>query len=336
MAEDGFTDPRDVVHHPRRRFVLYGHAEAEGHLLRAVQSGKLHHAWLISGNEGIGKATLAYRFARFLLAGGGPQAAGLAVSPEGSASRQIAAGAHPDLFVLERALDTKNKKLKTVIAVEDTRDAIQFFSRTAGAGGWRVGIVDEAGDLNKESANALLKVIEEPPEKAVFLIVAHRLGTVLPTIRSRCIHLPLKPLSTADTVKVLQEISPGAEQPLIEAAELSGGSPGRALQLIDSKGARAFAAFLAQTQLSPAACVELGGQFAHRDNAADFAIFTDLLTSWIAAEARRRALAGDGEKLARAHGDIVYSIRQTDALNLDRRQTVVDALLRLDEALKAS
>jgi DNA polymerase III subunit delta' len=341
MAEDTLSDPRDVAHHPRRRLTLYGHEEAENHLLRAVQAGKLHHAWLISGNEGIGKATLAYRFARFLLSGGGPQAAALAVSPDRPASRQIAAGAHPDLFVLERAVDTKNKdkkyhKLKTVISVDDARDAIQFFSRTAGAGGWRIGIVDEAGDLNKESANALLKIIEEPPEKAVFLILAHRLGTVLPTIRSRCIHLPLKPLSTADTVKVLREVSPGAEGPLAEAAELSRGSPGLAMQLIGSRGAKAFAAFLGQKQLSPTACIELGMHFAHRDNAADFAIFTDLLTGWIAAEARRRGLAGAGEKLARAHGDIVYSIRQTDALNLDRRQTVVDALLLLDEALKAS
>lgn len=335
MAQD-FTDPRDVAWHPRRRTVLYGHAGAEDRLLRATQGGKLHHAWLVSGNEGIGKATLAYRFARFLLAGRHASARSLAVDPQHPAARQIAAMAHPDLFVLERAIDTKNKKLKTVIAVDDTREASQFFARTAGVGGWRVCIVDEAGDLNKESANALLKVIEEPPERAVFVVVSHRPGAVLPTIRSRCIHLALNPLGVEDTMRVLREVSPGDEGPLTDAAGLSRGSPGRALQLIDSKGARAFAAFLAQGRLSPAACVELGGHFAHRDNATDFAVFSDLLTDWIAARARDRGLAGGGEQLARAHDDIVYSLRQTDALNLDRRQTVVDALLLLGEALKAS
>ena len=166
--------------------------------------------------------------------------------------------------------------------------------------------------------------------------VAHRLGAMLPTIRSRCIHLPLKPLSASETGRVLQAASEASPEAIAEAAGLSQGSPGRALQLLDSKGARAFGAFRAAPRLTPATCVSLGMNFAHRDNAEDFSVFSELLTGWIAEEARRYADAHKGLVLARAHGQITRSIRQTDALNLDRRQTVVDALMLIGDALKAS
>lgn len=333
MAAEDIRDPRDVESHPRRRTTLYGHAAAEERLLSAVNSGKLHHAWLISGTEGIGKATLAYRFARFLLSQPKRSATTLAVSPEHPAARQIAAGAHPDLLTLERAFD--GKKLKTEIAVEDVRGTTSFFARTAGAGGWRVCIVAEAGDLNKASANALLKILEEPPQRAVFLIVCHRIGAILPTIRSRCIHLPLAPLADADVRRVLEEVDAG-EGISEEAIALSGGSPGRALKLATSRGAKAFETFRKLPRLTVPAAVEIGAQFAHRDSADDLAIFGDLLSGWIAAEARRRIASGNAARLAQAHGEIVASLRKADALNLDRRQTAVDALLLLDEALKAS
>jgi DNA polymerase-3 subunit delta' len=334
MAEE-FQDPRELTYHPRRRHSLLGHQAAEQRLLRAAQSGKLHHAWLLSGPEGIGKATLAYRFARFLLARPAVDAPDLAVSPDHAAARLIAAGAHPDLLVVERAVDPRAKRLKSEISVDNAREASSFFGRTAGAGGWRLCIVDEAGDLNKESANALLKIIEEPPERAVFLIVCHRVGALLPTIRSRCMHLPLKPLSEADTRRVLDEIDPGGAAAHGAAAALAAGSPGRALRLSDSKGAKAFETFRKLPRLSLVSALEIGAQFSHRDRAEDLAVFGELLTAWIAAEARRRGLAGGGAKLAKTHGDIVASLRKADALNLDRRQTAVDALLLLDEALKA-
>lgn len=332
MAED-FTDPRDVPHHPRRRFSLVGHEAAEMRLLQAALSGKLHHAWLISGPKGIGKATLAYRFARFLLS---KNAQSLDIAPDSMASRLVAAGSHPDLLVIERGLDLKNKKIKTEIVVDDARTTSQFFARTAGLGGRRVCIVDAADDLNAESANALLKVIEEPPSDSVFLLVCHRLGRLLPTIRSRSIHLPLKPLTAEQAVSVVSEISHAPGEEVAQAVNLSQGSPGRALQLLQSKGAGAFAAFLAAGRLTPAACVTLGANFAHRDNQEDFTVFAELLTGWIAAEARRQATSRRGRELARVHEEIAGSIRQTDALNLDRRQAVVDALMMLQAALKAS
>lgn len=332
MAED-FADPRDVPQHPRRRFHLYGHEDAEDRLLQAAVSGKLHHAWLISGPKGIGKATLAYRFARYLLAKG---AADLHVPPEARAARLISAGSHPDLLVIERALDPKNKKIKSEIAVDDARLAGQFFSRTAGSGGYRIAIVDSADDLNAESANALLKIIEEPPAKSLFLIVCNRLGAMLPTIRSRCIHLPLKAISLADTERVLGEVCKASHADVAEAARLSQGSPGRALQLLESKGAKAFAAFLATQRLSDSACVSLGANFAQRNNNEDFAVFSELLSGWVAEQARAAAGRPKGLALAKAHEEITRSIRLADALNLDRRQAVVDALTALGEALKAS
>jgi len=343
MAED-FKDPRDVPWHPRRAAELVGHKAAEARLLQAHQAGKLHHAWLISGPRGIGKATLAYRFARFLLqvptAQGAKAHTTLHIAPEGHVFRQVAAASHPDLLVIERAVDPRAKRLKTEIAVDDARDAQGFFARTSGAGGWRVAIVDAADDLNSESANALLKVIEEPPKQSIFLIVCNQPGRMLRTIRSRCLHLPLAPLSTDETLKVLGHLPPGAveaeEGGLHEAADLSRGSPGKSLDLIGSRGAAAFGEFLKRSKLSPSTAVEIAAAFSGRETAEDYFIFCELLVGWIGEQGRAAGLRGHGEALARAHDDINASLRQADALNLDRRQTVTDALMRLEEALKAS
>lgn len=342
MAEE-FKDPRDTPWHPRRAAEFVGHKAAETRLLQAHQSGKLHHAWMISGPQGIGKATLAYRFAKFLLQV--PQAEqakahnSLYIAPETQAFRQVAAGAHPGLLVIERAVDQRAKKLKTEIAVDDARKAQDFFGQTAGAGGWRVAIVDPADEFNAASANALLKLIEEPPKQSIFLLVCHQPGRILRTIRSRCLHLPLEPLRTEETLRVLRNLPPGAveaEEGLNQAAELSRGSPGRALDFMGSKGAAAFAEFLKRSKLSPSTAVEIATAFSGRETAEDYYIFCDLLVGWIGEQARSAAMSGRGDALARAHGDINTSLRQSDALNLDRRQTVTDALMRLEEALKAS
>jgi DNA polymerase-3 subunit delta' len=342
MAEE-FKDPREVLWHPRRASALIGHEEAEAKLLRAHQSGKLHHAWLITGPRGIGKATLAYRFAKFLLhvpdPGRAREFTGLHVAPETKASRFVTASAHPDLLVIERSVDTRNKRLKTEIAVDDAREAQNFFALTSGAGGFRIAIVDCADDLNTESANALLKIIEEPPRKSIFLIVCHQPGRLLRTIRSRCLLLPLDALGLEGTLRVLnalpQEAIDGDSQALQQAAELSRGSAGRALELVGSKGASAYTEFLKRAKLSPVAAAEIGGKFGGRDAAEDYVIFCELLVDWIAHKAREAGLAGKGQALAAAHDEISASLRLADSLNLDRRQTVTDALTRLEMALRA-
>ena len=191
---------------PRANACLIGHRAAEEELADGYLHGKLHHGWLICGPKGIGKATLAYRFARFLLAGGpkdpglfGEASGGLAVDESDPVFQRVAQSGHGDLFSVERGYDEQKKRLRSDIIVSDIRGLAGFFSRTAAEGGWRVAIIDAADEMNNNAANAVLKVLEEPPANTVLLLVCHRPGRLLPTIRSRCRMVALNPLS-ADNV----------------------------------------------------------------------------------------------------------------------------------------
>ena len=183
--------------HPRLAERLIGHEAAEFELLSAYREGRLAHAWLIGGPEGVGKATLAWRFARFLFANPDPNAPAvraardLSVDPNSPAARHLASLAHPDFSLVRRGWQTDKKKFSSEIRVDDIREALQVFQMSAAFGGWRVCLVDCAEDLNANGANALLKMIEEPPPRSLILIVSHRPGQVLPTIRSRCRRLRL-------------------------------------------------------------------------------------------------------------------------------------------------
>src|SRR6478672_2205435 len=194
-----------AVRHPRETTALFGHGEAETALLDAYRSGRIPHAWLIGGAAGIGKATLAYRMARFVLAHRTPQAADvqraetLWVDPSNLVARHVAAGAHGGLLTLERSLNDKGV-MRTVITVDETRETIGFFGSTAAVDGWRVCVVDTVDELNPNAANALLKVLEEPPQQSLFLLVSHAPGKVLPTIQSRCRKLALRSLAVADVI----------------------------------------------------------------------------------------------------------------------------------------
>lgn len=186
---DGFT-------HPRATRALFGHAEGEQTLLNAFRSGHMHHGWLIMGSDGIGKATLAYRAARYFLAAEGDRTGdGLTVTEGCAADRQITALSHPSLLVIRRNFDTKTKRFPTAITVDEVRRLKGFLARSAEQGSWRVVIVDKADELNLNAANALLKSLEEPPAQTVFFLVSTYPGRLLPTIRSRVRTLQLSALS---------------------------------------------------------------------------------------------------------------------------------------------
>src|SRR5882757_4427494 len=233
------VEPQFAAVHPRETTDLFGHREAETALLNAYRSGRIPHAWLIGGAQGIGKATLAYRIARFVLAHRSPlafdvqRAETLGVDPSDPVARHVAAGAHGGLLTLQRTLNDKGV-MRTVITVDETRETISFFGSTAAVDGWRVCIVDTVDELNPNAANALLKILEEPPQQSLFLLVSHAPSRVLPTILSRCRKLPLRPLTSDDVISAVTAATDiGNDDPaLAEAATASEGSVGRALTLL--------------------------------------------------------------------------------------------------------
>src|SRR5262249_49118300 len=242
------ADARDDTEppHPRETTVLFGHGEAEQVLLEAYRSGRIPHAWLIGGPNGIGKATLPSRMARFVLANPNPaapvvrKAKSLALPDDDRTLRRIAAQGHPDLLVLERVVNEKTGKLYTVIRVDDVRRTVPFFGSTAGEGGWRGCIVDTADELQyPQAANALLKILEEPPANALLLLISHAPARLLSTIRSRCRRLTLRPLSASDVASAAalalgRELGREADEgELREASALAEGSVGRALALLE-------------------------------------------------------------------------------------------------------
>src|SRR6187455_989058 len=307
---------------------LFGHAEAEYTLLDAYRGGRIPHAWLIGGETGIGKATLAYRMARFVLAYPDPampavqKAQSLAVPEDHPTARRIAGQAHSDLLVLERVINEKTGKLFTVTRVEDVRRTVPFFGSTAGEGGWRVAIVDPLEDLNRAGENALLKVLEEPPPRAMLLLVSHAPGRVLPSIRSRCRTLILRPLAAEDIVRAMTAAmrENGSADEMLVAAGAADGSVGRALALLE-----ADALELRQQvnglldrlpALDPRALHALGDEIAGTQ-AETLAAFMDAVNAWLSA--RLQSGRQDGARLARVAevwAAVNNAAREAEAYNL--------------------
>jgi DNA polymerase-3 subunit delta' len=316
---------------PRANAHFLGHGPAVAALHTAATSGRLHHAWLLGGGGGIGKATLAYRFARWLLAGAA--SADLSVDPTHPAFKRVAANTHADLLTIDRRLNEKTKKMQTEIVIDTVHEVGRFLRLTAGEGGWRVVVVDGAEDMNRNAANALLKLLEEPPKRAILLLVSHAPGRLLPTIRSRCRSLNLGPLEDGEVARLLADYAPDlGEAERRRIARLSEGSIGTALTLAEENGI-AIAALVDEALGGP---VPAGRAQAIADAAAraedGFEIFFALLRSGLAAATRRAARLPSAANLARQVAvwhEFGKIEREVQNLNLDKRAAIIVALSQL-------
>ncbi len=321
---------------PRRASRLVGQGAAEAAFLQAWRGGRIHHAWLLTGPPGIGKATFAYRVARFVLTGGcGTE--GLAAPPTHPVARKVAAGSHPDLIVLEGYATTPIGAIRERIGVDEVRAAAAALRKTPAESAWRVGIIDPAEAMGREAANALLKLLEEPPPRTLLLLVSHAPGRLLPTIRSRCRRLALAPLAEADVAALLAALRPDADVAArARAAALGGGSVGRALALLDDEVAGWLPAaadpIAALAALDTPRAHALAETFARPGAEDSLALFFDLVRAGLVSRARRLVREGghgEGPSLeacARLWENLGEVSRLTAGLALDRKQAVLTAL----------
>lgn len=341
---------------------LRGHEGAVATLTSAMASGRMPHAWLFSGPKGIGKASLAYRLAYNILAGGMDDAtedlfgagtpAGLELDRESAVIRRAIAGGHADFMVLERQWDEKAKRLRNEIVIDDVRRLQHFFAMTPAEGGWRVAIIDSADEMNQNAANALLKVLEEPPARAILILISHAPGKLLPTIISRCRRLTLRPLPDHDVEELLAKWDPGMSNERAKLlSALVDGSPGRAEQLMDGDALDFFEALMALVSDLPAVDIPrlhaLADKLNRRGKEEASEIALEALLSWLQ-RAIREAASKDcnasesltGIRLPAHLTDDPATLEQwievwenmqnlmarTRALNLDRKQMIVQMI----------
>lgn len=350
MSEPIESDRSGEAPHPRETDRLVGHGEAERTLLEAYRGRRLHHAWLFGGPKGIGKATLAWRFARFLLAHPDPAApavraaTSLQVPVDHPVAVRLRHGAVGDIAVLRRQWNDKTKKLYGEIRVDEVRAALGLFQQAASAGGFRLCILDSAEDLNRNSANALLKAIEEPPRDAVFLIVSHQPSRVMPTILSRCRKLPLGTLGEHEVTAALAAL-PGIEagpEERAAAVRRSGGSVGRALGLLDETRRALDRDLLAALDALPAtdgrALYRLADRLTATDAADAIGMLLETVLEWIDAKLQAGAASGAPARslapLAEVWDKLHASARDADALNLDRRPLILSMFTDLAAAVR--
>jgi DNA polymerase-3 subunit delta' len=332
---------------PRATADLVGQDAAEALLVKALAGGRLHHGWIFGGPSGIGKETLAYRFARRLLAGGGFEAPGLSMPESHPVFRRIAAEGHADLRAISLPRDKKGEE-KSILPVDEIRKIPPFLRLTSAEGGWRVAIVDSAEKMNLAAQNALLKILEEPPERAVLILICDRPGRLLPTIRSRCRSLTLEPLSDSDAARLLvrhaPDTSPEERALLLRLAE---GSIGRALRLWHEGGLELYrdleAVLTRLPRLDSAATQDFAEKAGGWGKERRFAQTAELLTWWLRRMARISATGGGAEDKTEARlaalrparswlsafDDVSRILNDAERASLDRAAALTAAFARL-------
>ncbi|MBI3440075.1 MAG: DNA polymerase III subunit delta' [Proteobacteria bacterium] len=322
------TDQEPGAPHPRLTYGFVGNDAQEAMLAEALAGRRMHHAWLLSGPKGLGKATLAYRAARIALGARPSGVRPLGVDAEDPIARKIAAQAHPDLFVLRRGYNERGRPRRE-IAVDDARELGQFFSLAPSQGGMRVAIIDAVDDLNRNAANAILKTLEEPPPRSMLLLVCHAPGAALATIRSRCRRLALKPLSDGDMRTAL---GGKGDETLVKLAK---GRPGRAITL-RAQGVDAAGAHLNDIlrQLSRGEARSVLGALYDGMSGEPFeklAAVLDLASEW----ARSAAVGQLSEGWADAWSSLEQLRIEAEDLDMDPRHALARAVGILDRAAAA-
>ena len=357
--------PNALAPAPRATADLMGQEAAERLFLDAAAAERIAGAWLITGPEGIGKATLSFRLARFLFAGGVGQdmfgAPGdLAVDQADPVFHRVAAAAHGDLLTIERTANQKTGKMRSEIVIDDVRRMLPFFHQSAGEGGWRIAIIDGAELMNRNAANAALKLIEEPPNRSLVLLVSHAPSRLLPTIRSRCRAVPLKTLKAEQVVLLLERYRPDLDaadhQPL---AILADGSPGRALRLAQLGGLDLYRDLIGLLKklptLSPGDVHGLADRLARVNNDMAFRTTLDLLRWWLARLVRHGAGGAVLTPVIEEERDLIAKLSALPGLerwldvwekvgrlqeraisvNLDRKQAVLSTFGAMENAARA-
>ncbi|MFN3548670.1 MAG: DNA polymerase III subunit delta' [Mesorhizobium sp.] len=330
-------DTLDGIPEPAENPLLVAHDEEAKRLATAYRVGKMHHALILSGPRGIGKATFAFHLAHHLLKFPDRTIAPETLAkpdPSSSLHRMIASGAHPGILYLARPLNEKTKAFRSAVTVEEIRRVNRFLSMTSHDGGYRIVIIDPADDMNSNAANALLKNLEEPPSRTLFILISHAAGGLLPTIRSRCQTVRLHGLHPDDLARVLS----GFGMAVADAAGLAaraGGSVREAILLTEYGGleiADALETIVRGGRFDPAAAAKLADAVAGRDQAIPFALFNAHALDQVGAQATAAALAGDlvrAEALSALWQEASRTIAETETYNLDKRQHVIGLVRRL-------